>query len=169
MINSTIDDSQPAGLAPVHGSALARDHATIMAYDAFRLCMGQEPKNHTLLDVVRWMGLVWKVDIREQMNRDAAASDASPLSPHEYKAHKKYPWFCGECGYPPHDEVKHIQNPEFTPAVFLNTCGCEPMTEETAEALGEMVKCAIEEMKRGDFQKPNAPAMPTASDRRPQT
>lgn len=100
----------------------AKDHAVLMAYDAFALCMGREPKNFTLLDVVRWMGLVCKIDIREQMNRDAASAASQP-SPHEYKAHKKYPWFCGECGYPPHDEVKHIQNPEFTPAVFLSTCG----------------------------------------------
>ena len=119
----------------------AKDHAVLMAYDAFALCMGQEPKNHTLIDVVRWMGLVWKVDVRDYLNRVAA--EAARPSPHEYKPHKKYPLFCDQCGYPPHDEVKHIQNPEFTPAVFLNTCGCEPMTNETVEALGAMVKAAL--------------------------
>ena len=113
MTADTIDDSQPAGLAPVHGSALARDHATIMAYDAFRLCMGQEPKNHTLVDVVRWMGLVWKVDVRDYLNR--AAAEAAKPSPHEYKPHKKYPWFCDECGYPPHDEGKHLPHPDWKP------------------------------------------------------
>ena len=27
---------------------------------------------------------------------------------HAYVPHRKYPWFCGECGYPPHEELKHL-------------------------------------------------------------
>jgi hypothetical protein len=27
---------------------------------------------------------------------------------HKYKPHKKYPWFCSECGYPEYMEAKHI-------------------------------------------------------------
>lgn len=146
MTADTKDDSQPEGLAPVHGSALARDHAITMAYDAFRLCIGSEPKYHTMMDVVRWMGLVWKVDVRDCMNREASSAVMCP-APHEYKPHKKYPWFCRDCGYPPQDEVKHVQHPDWTPAAFLNTCGCEPMKEETKEALAAMITAAGEMMK----------------------
>ncbi len=27
---------------------------------------------------------------------------------HKYKPHKKYPWFCSECGYPEYTDAKHI-------------------------------------------------------------
>ena len=30
-----------------------------------------------------------------------------PDPPHRYQPHKKYPWFCGECGYPEHERLKH--------------------------------------------------------------
>ncbi len=26
---------------------------------------------------------------------------------HEFEPDKKYPWFCGHCGYPPHEALKH--------------------------------------------------------------
>lgn len=26
---------------------------------------------------------------------------------HEYKPHRKYPWFCELCGYPEHERLKH--------------------------------------------------------------
>lgn len=29
---------------------------------------------------------------------------------HAYVPHKKYPWFCRDCGYPPHETLKHIQD-----------------------------------------------------------
>lgn len=125
----------------------AKDHAVCMAYDAFSLCLGHKPANSstTVMDVVRWLECVWSINIFEVLRK--SVTTPAPISPHEYKAHKKYPWFCGECGYPPHDEVKHIQNPEFTPAVFLNTCGCEPMTNETAEAVKAMVECSLPLLK----------------------
>lgn len=132
----------------------AKDHAVCMAYDAFSLCMGNKPAHSstTVMDVVRWLECVWHVDVREYLNR--AAASPSPSSPHEYKPHKKYPWFCRDCGYPPQDEVKHIQHPDWTPAAFLNTCGCEPMKEETKEALAAMITAA------GDMMKPNDSTVP---------
>lgn len=33
-------------------------------------------------------------------------STAAPLT-HAYKPHRKYPWFCAECGYPEHERLKH--------------------------------------------------------------
>jgi hypothetical protein len=27
---------------------------------------------------------------------------------HEYKPDRKYPWFCADCGYPPHETLKHL-------------------------------------------------------------
>ena len=92
----------------------AKDHAVCMAYDAFRLCMGNSPRTFTVMDVVRWLECVWHIDVREYLNR-AAAPSPSPISPHEYQPHKKYPWFCRECGYAPHDTIKHKPHPEWTP------------------------------------------------------
>lgn len=31
----------------------------------------------------------------------------SPDNRHTYRPHKKYPWFCGVCGYPEHERLKH--------------------------------------------------------------
>lgn len=125
---------------------VAKDHAVCMAYAAFALCLGNKPANSsfTVMDVVRWLECMWSVDVREYMNRAAAQA---PITPHEYNPHKKHPWFCRDCGYPPQDEVKHIQHPDWTPAAFLNTCGCEPMKEETKEALAAMITAAGDMMK----------------------
>jgi hypothetical protein len=27
---------------------------------------------------------------------------------HAFKPHRKYPWFCADCGYPPHETLKHF-------------------------------------------------------------
>ena len=31
----------------------------------------------------------------------------TPPPLHAYKPHRKWPWFCGECGYPEHERLKH--------------------------------------------------------------
>ena len=31
---------------------------------------------------------------------------------HIYRPHPKYPWFCVECGYPEHEDLKHNQPKE---------------------------------------------------------
>lgn len=28
---------------------------------------------------------------------------------HKFTPHRKWPWFCRECGYAPHEQLKHIQ------------------------------------------------------------
>lgn len=36
-----------------------------------------------------------------------AAVSGPPL--HTFKPHRRYPWFCDRCGYPPHEPLKHPQ------------------------------------------------------------
>lgn len=31
---------------------------------------------------------------------------------HKFQADKKYPWFCGQCGYPPEHDIMHLPNRE---------------------------------------------------------
>lgn len=31
---------------------------------------------------------------------------------HVYQPHPRYPWFCGECGYPEHERLKHPSRKE---------------------------------------------------------
>lgn len=95
----------------------ARDHAILMAYDAFRICMGQKPQHASCETVMKWMALMSDKPLVTQINSGVT------YLPHEFNPHKKYPWFCRDCGYPPHDEVKHIQHSDWSPAEFLNTCG----------------------------------------------
>jgi hypothetical protein len=33
---------------------------------------------------------------------------------HEFRPHKKYPWFCADCGYAPHEPLKHPQVDDMT-------------------------------------------------------
>ena len=33
--------------------------------------------------------------------------DPSKAATHQFMPHPKYPWFCGECGYPEHEKLKH--------------------------------------------------------------
>jgi ribosomal protein S27AE len=32
-----------------------------------------------------------------------------PDTRHHFQPHKKYPWFCGKCGYSPHERLMHFQ------------------------------------------------------------
>lgn len=38
---------------------------------------------------------------------------AAPYRTHTFKPHRKYPWFCGVCGYGPDEPLQHTQE---TPA-----------------------------------------------------
>lgn len=53
---------------------------------------------------------------------------AERFPPHAYKPNRKHPQFCEECGYAPHDSVKHIQPvvwPERKPEMWaLGFCPC---------------------------------------------
>lgn len=40
-----------------------------------------------------------------QQSREPAAL---PDCRHTYKPNKRYPWFCGECGYSEHEALKHL-------------------------------------------------------------
>lgn len=41
--------------------------------------------------------------IAEQALEPAATVDHR----HPFKPHRKWPWFCGQCGYPAHENLKH--------------------------------------------------------------
>ena len=50
--------------------------------------------------------------LRELMERREAESAQKTaargsVSTHRYSPHRRYPWFCGECGYPEHERLKH--------------------------------------------------------------
>lgn len=32
------------------------------------------------------------------------------FTPHQFRPHRKYPWFCDQCGYGPREPLKHIQD-----------------------------------------------------------
>ena len=36
---------------------------------------------------------------------------AEPHRTHTFKPHRKYPWFCGICGYASHEVLMHTQEP----------------------------------------------------------
>lgn len=65
--------------------------------------------------------------------------------PHAYKPHRKHVHFCEECGYPPHETLKHIQPvvwPERKPEKWaLGFCPCGVrLTKQTAK-VGCCVRC----------------------------
>lgn len=42
--------------------------------------------------------------------RPPAAQERKPgKNPHDFRPNKKYPWFCADCGYAPHDPLMHKQ------------------------------------------------------------
>jgi hypothetical protein len=45
---------------------------------------------------------LWRIEMRSP-GRPIPA----PLR-HAYELHKKYPWFCGHCGYAEHDPLQHL-------------------------------------------------------------
>ena len=50
----------------------------------------------------------------EQDGAFGALIDALPdrIVLHDFRPHRKYPWFCADCGYPPHEILKHKRPPE---------------------------------------------------------
>lgn len=52
---------------------------------------------------------------------NARYSNVSELL-HNYKPHRKYPWFCSECGYPESESLKHPQKNLGN----INGPGCDP-------------------------------------------
>ncbi|MBD9372077.1 hypothetical protein IB238_05465 [Rhizobium sp. ARZ01] len=41
--------------------------------------------------------------------RKVEASEPAASSQHAFVPHPKYPWFCRDCGYAPHEALKHKQ------------------------------------------------------------
>lgn len=65
--------------------------------------------------------------------------------PHAYVPNRKYPWFCGECGYAPHDTLMHIQPvvwPERKPSTWaLGFCPCGVRLTKRTKAQRHCVRC----------------------------
>ena len=52
--------------------------------------------------------------LSEALRGPAPESSPPSAARHKFVPHRKYPWFCGTCGYAPHEALKHL--PQEVPA-----------------------------------------------------